>query len=96
MNAMRRPSTALKIVGAISRYFDVHADEHEALDRQHRRGRDRERRPPVQGARDDERDHTDQFENAEGRPGCPRQRTKDGTSALTLSNMKTFMTPDAP
>jgi len=33
MNAMRRPSTPLKIKGVISRHLDVHPDEHQALDR---------------------------------------------------------------
>jgi hypothetical protein len=54
----------------------VHHDEHDALDRQDRGGHHRERRLPVKGGGDDQPDRADEFEDAEGRPGFPRQRTK--------------------
>src|SRR6516162_1114322 len=56
--------------------LDVNPDEHEALDRQDRGGHDRERRLPVEGGGPDQADRTDEFEDAQGRPGFPRQRTK--------------------
>ena len=54
----------------------VHPDEHEALDRQDRGGHHRERRVPVEGGGHDQPDRADEFEDAEGHPGFPRQRTK--------------------
>src|SRR4029453_18670019 len=69
----------------------VHPDEYEALDREDRGGHHRERRPPVDGGGDDQPDGADEFKDAEGHRGFPRQCAKDRTSALTLSNMKTFM-----
>src|ERR1022692_2698956 len=100
MNAMRRPSTPLKMMAVISPYLACthtntrlsivrtvaattvsagcqwRAAEHEALDRQDRGGHHRERRMPVEGGGDDQPDRADEFEDAEGHPGFPRQRTK--------------------
>lgn len=58
--------------------FHVHADEHEALDRQNRRGHYREFWMPVEGAGDDQSNHADEFDDAERHPGLPWQRTKRG------------------
>src|SRR4051812_47322192 len=54
----------------------VHPDEHDALDREERGGQHGERRPPVKGGGDDQADRADEFEDAEGPPGFPRQRIK--------------------
>ena len=56
--------------------LEVHPDEDEALDRQHRGGHYRERRLPVKGGGDDQADRADEFEDAEGHPSFPRQRTE--------------------
>jgi hypothetical protein len=54
----------------------VHPDEHEALDRQDGGGHHHEHRLSVEGVRDDQSDRADEFEDAEGHPGFPRQRAK--------------------
>jgi hypothetical protein len=54
----------------------VRPDEHEALDRQGRGGHHRGRRLPLEGGGDDQPDRADEFEDAEGHPGFPPQRTK--------------------
>jgi len=56
--------------------LDVYPNEHEAFDRQDRGGNHRERRLPVEGGGDDQPGRADEFEDAEGHPGFPRQRTK--------------------
>src|ERR1700686_4670693 len=76
MNAMRRPSPTLMMMGGISRYLACTPNEHEALDRQDRGGHHRERRLPVEGGGDDQPDRADELEDAEGHPSFPRQRTK--------------------
>lgn len=86
MNAMRRPSTPLRINGRGRAVLDVHPDEHEALDRQDRGGYPCERRPPVEGGGDDQPGCIDELEDAKDHSGSARQRTKEGTSALALSN----------
>src|SRR6185436_10460599 len=56
--------------------LDVHPNEHEALDREGRGCYHRECRIPMKGARYDQPDRADEFEDTEDHPGPPRQRTK--------------------
>jgi hypothetical protein len=56
--------------------LDVHADEHEALDRQHRGSQDRQLRLPMERVGDDEPDRAYELQDAQGRPGFPRHGAK--------------------
>jgi hypothetical protein len=96
MKAMRRLSTALIDDRCDFAILNVHADEYEALDRQDRGGQHREFR--VQWKAEGTINPTTQTSSR-----MPRivqtflgNAPKDETSLLTLSNMKSFMTPDAP
>ena len=70
--------------------------EYEALDREEGGGQTGQLRMPMNGGRNQEPDSTDKLQNAQCGPSLPRQGTEDETPWLTFSNMKTFITPDAP
>src|SRR5664279_5841177 len=75
--------------------FDVHSDEHEALDREDGGGHRRELRSPVKSTGNDQPDRAEELEVSEHRPDCCGSAPKDGSCSRILSNMKTFMTADA-
>ncbi len=64
------------MMDVISRYLAcTQTNTRLSIDRD-RGGHHRERRMPVEGGGDDQPDRADEFEDAEGHPGFPRQRTK--------------------
>src|SRR5579859_4871743 len=74
----------------------MHPDEHEALDRQDRGGHNRERRAQWKTAGTISPTVQTSSRMPRAVQASRGNAPKDGTSLLTLSNMKTFMTPDAP
>ena len=76
--------------------LDVHPDEHEALDRQNCGGHHRECRQPAEGGGTISPTTQTSSRMPRAIQASCGNAPKDGTCPLILSNIKTFMKPDAP
>ena len=76
MNAMRRPSTPLMTMGGISRYLTCTQMNTRLSIARTAAATTVSVGCQWQGGGDDQPDRADEFEDAEGHPGLPRQRTK--------------------